>query len=948
MRPRSKPAITARGGVDGIPVGRRLPGAGAGRGLPARRNGLPARRGSGTACLGAGLFLSQQELVKHLFAQTGNLRHHRRGAFGGKLLCEALQERCGVGVEVVLPAGAATDDQDDLAAPLVGIGADKLLQLAQGGTADGFERLGELAGENGFALGAEGRDHGCKAFGQPVGRLVEDKGDGCRGQFCEAVGAGAGLRRQEALEQEAVGGQARCTEGGNGGTGARHGHDGKAQLLDVAHQAVTGIGYERGPGVGNQGHAAARGQASTQSVEDAAVAVIVVGDHRRFDCEMVQQALAVPGILRGDERCTAQYLDRPVGDIPQISDRRGHDIEPGIHFSPYNAPNQDRKKHTMPLKFPTHQAGRLLASAMFLAALSLWGCSTPPPPPPQAPVELPVEPPQPVATRPGLDLPASDFATPFTTAEHQLIRFDWMGAEQTLAGIPQEQLTLDDAARLAYLRAGITFVRGDTQQALYALQALDHPGVHPALRYRALNLRRHIEGLAGNHLESARLGQLLMPLAPEPEQAALRQAIWLDLLRADSDELQRALASEYDPVRRGWLELALLERDPQAGAAELSLWRDANPRHPAAEALPGGLAYRTGHSQGLQPIALLLPLSGRLAPAGKAVRDGYLASYYASGAAAFRDQELLVLDQDSYDSVTAAYDDAVLRGAGLVVGPLTRQSVNQLAGLADRPVPVLALNRGATATPGNSPMLQLSLAPEDEAARIAELAFGQGARRALVIRPSSGWGEKMEQALEARWSALGGTIANRVAYGEQADYSNDVKAAFDIPASERRAREVRDMLATNVEFNARRRQDVDAIFLLAGSGAEARSLKPLLAFHYAGSVPVYATSSIYSGITDPRDRDLNGVKLVEIPWLLGSSPGLRVAIAAGDTGSDAYTRLNALGADAFLLQHYFGALQEAPDLLIRGNTGLLSMDADGRIRRELSAATFDGGVLKPL
>ena len=110
---------------------------------------------------------------------------------------------------------------------------------------------------------------------------------------------------------------------------------------------------------------------------------------------------------------------------------------------------------------------------------------------------------------------------------------------------------------------------------------------------------------------------------------------------------------------------------------------------------------------------------------------------------------------------------------------------------------------------------------------------------------------------------------------------------------------------------------------------------------------MYATSSIYSGIPDPRDKDLNGINLVEIPWLLGASPGLRVAIAAGGTGSDSYTRLNALGTDAHLLQSRFMQLQAGPDALLRGNTGLLTLDQKQRIHRELSLATFDGGKLRP-
>ena len=155
------------------------------------------------------------------------------------------------------------------------------------------------------------------------------------------------------------------------------------------------------------------------------------------------------------------------------------------------------------------------------------------------------------------------------------------------------------------------------------------------------------------------------------------------------------------------------------------------------------------------------------------------------------------------------------------------------------------------------------------------------------------------------------------------------------------------MLATNIEFTARRRQDIDVVFLLSRSGPEARSIKPLLAYHYAGSLPVFATSSIYSGLPDSRDKDLNGINLVDIPWLLGSNPALRVAITAGDTGSDSYTRLNALGADAYRLQSRFSQLQAGPDTLVPGDTGLLTLDPGQQILREPRLATFAGGKLQP-
>jgi outer membrane PBP1 activator LpoA protein len=544
-----------------------------------------------------------------------------------------------------------------------------------------------------------------------------------------------------------------------------------------------------------------------------------------------------------------------------------------------------------------------------------------------------------------LELPASQYSAVFRSAEQSLAQFDWMTASVTLQEIPPEDLSPNDRTYISYLQARINYARGDQEQALAQLSQADYPGVNPAVQYRIRNFRRHILELAGDNLASAKLGDQILRTAPPQDMAALQRAIWRDLQRLDKSQLQQAAIATTDPQWWGWLELAQISRN-SAADTDITTWRDNNPEHPAAQALPGGLAYLIEPTPPQQKVALMLPLSKRLAPAGKAVRDGYLAAYYAARAAGSARFELLVLDLDSFDSAHSAYEHAVTAGANLVVGPLSKQAVAELGTRLERPVPVLALNRIDQVLPATgSAMVQLSLAPEDEAARIAALAFGQGARSALVIRPAGAWGDKVTQALEMQWSGLGGTLANSVAYGSREDYSSSVKSALNVSASEARAREVRDMLATNIEFTARRRQDVDVVFLLSRNGAEARSIKPLLAFHYAGNLPVYAISSIYSGIPDSRDQDLNGVKLVEAPWLLGSNPGLRVAIAAGDTGSDNYTRLNALGADAFLLQQNFSRLQAGPDVLLRGDTGLLSMDPQLRIQREPSLATFDEGIL---
>ncbi len=586
--------------------------------------------------------------------------------------------------------------------------------------------------------------------------------------------------------------------------------------------------------------------------------------------------------------------------------------------------------------------------ALILLALVLWGCADKPQKKVVEPATPPPEKRQPASEHGSLLAPpTSPYSTAFNSSEQALAKFDWMQASVILQEIPADGLAPNDTTYLGYLQARISYIRGDQAQALAQLEQLNNPGINPALRYRILSFKHHILETQGDSLASAQLADQILREAPRDTTAAWKRSVWRNLERTDRKQLVEALPRASDQQWRGWIELALINREDNANPSnQLSRWRGDNPTHPAANPLPGGLDYllKSGPQSG--KVALLLPLSGELAPAGKAVLNGFLAAYYASRATGGAANELLVMDLDKYPSSSSAYEEAVRQKVNLVVGPLSKEALADLATRLERPVPILALNRIDQVLPASgSALVQLSLSPEDEAVSVAALAFGAGARRALIISPAGDWGSKVETALRERWTDLGGTVASSSTYGNNDEYSSNVKSALSLDSSEQRARDLRTLLGTNIDFTPRRRQDIDVVFLLSRSGAEARSIKPLLAFHYAGNLPVYALPGIYGGAPDERNQDLNGIHLVELPWLLGASPDLRVTLAAGDADNGNYTQLNALGADAFLIQSNFIRLQSGADALFRANTGLLTMDPNLRIQRELSAATFDGGVL---
>ena len=607
--------------------------------------------------------------------------------------------------------------------------------------------------------------------------------------------------------------------------------------------------------------------------------------------------------------------------------------------------------------------------------LLVAGCASAPAPQKKQATEVSIQPIVSVSDASALRLPPSEHSAVFAAAEAALNRHDWMEAQVQLEQLaddddsaagesgeamfqnPAPALTRDDLAFRDYLLARSLWVRGQAGPALNALQRLPRYDISPAITHLALRQQQEILDLQGQYLASAAVASNILRRVPGDQSAMLKREIWRNLQRLDAAQIRAGLAGAEEAEWRNWLELALIADRQQAGTssnanAALQRWLDDNPTHPAANPLPGGLEFLVTQARAATPgvtnIALLLPLSGRLAPAAKAVRDGYLASYYAAKQSGEPNLQVTVIDTLMYENAAQAYQAATNDGANLVIGPLGKEAVSELGALAQRPVPVIALNRVDENLPGNqTALIQLSLAPEDEASRIAELAFGQGNRRALIVRPAGVWGNKVDGALRQRWQELGGKVAATASYSSQENYSGSIQTALNLSDSQERARQVRSMLATNVEFTPRRRQDVDVIFLLSRDGGEARSIKPLLAYYYAGALPVYSMSSIYSGIPDPRDKDLNGINLVDLPWLLGSSSQLRAAIAAGGTGSDNYTRLNALGADAFLLQQRFGQLQAGPDALIQGHTGLLSMNPLLQIERETAAATFAGGKLQP-
>ena len=578
-----------------------------------------------------------------------------------------------------------------------------------------------------------------------------------------------------------------------------------------------------------------------------------------------------------------------------------------------------------------------------LLLLLVSACAQQPQRPPAVPRPGAVEPvqSQPAPTTGGV------FSAGLDQAEVYLQQRQLLAATSILRELDSGKSSPTERLRHALLEIELEYRLGQPELALQILLAAlplpEQASADMAQQLRAWQLKL----TSANHgpLAGARLAyQLAMEFPGDAD--ALHRQLWHKLQRSSEAQLQAELQASEDGQWTGWLELAVIASrvsdSPDLQVAELSLWRQRHPRHPAATRLPGGLGL-LAQLQLRQPshIGLVLALGGPESGNSRAILDAYLATQYRALERGWPAQQLSIIDSADYPGLREAYDAAIRGGAELIIGPHDPRLLRAWTPDAAPPVPVLALD---WIEPPQAATWQIGFTAAHEVRQLAQLAFAGGARRALLVRPEGSWGDELERQLSTTWTALEGTIVATAVYSGQDDYSSSLKPALSLPASEQRARRVRQLMNRQLEFTPRRRQDIDLVFLLAQDPQDARSIKPLLAFHYAGDIPVYSTSHIFSGRPDPQlDKDLDGILTLATPWNLSPHNPLVADLlkAGGDAG---FSGWYALGSDVFHLHWRLEQLAVDRDSRFRGQTGLLYMDENGRVRRELAPARFSRGV----
>ncbi|WP_261844211.1 penicillin-binding protein activator [Aliamphritea ceti] len=505
---------------------------------------------------------------------------------------------------------------------------------------------------------------------------------------------------------------------------------------------------------------------------------------------------------------------------------------------------------------------------------------------------------------------------------------------------------------IASLRAQAALDQQDGATALRYLEQLptDDPRLQPDQKYQVGQMAAEAYGLENDQLRQAQQLIRLGRFGLETDKEALHDSIWASLMALELQTLEQvALATNNSYTEQGWYELALAVRSATDLATQtnnLQQWQTLWQSHPANTAAPANLAaLATNQVIVSNHIALVLPLTGRLQKPAEAIMTGFMAAHYQAAQQGKKTSQITILDSSQITSPEALYQIAAEKGVDLIIGPLEKQLVSDLVASGNAPIPTLTLNVVAGSAAAN--IYQFGLAIEDEAQQAARRAWSDGQRTALVMTLDSEWGKRATTAFSAEFIALGGQVLDNIEYANKDDYSAKVTQLLAIDQSKERSTLLRQIVGPGFETEARRRQDVDAIFLGAAPQA-ARQIKPTLAFFYAGNIPVYATSNIYAGRPNPiSDQDLNNILFTGSPWLLRSPSDNHIRLAQQGKNTDSrFGRLYALGLDAYQLYPYLNQLAASPTARINGETGSLSIQHNNHVQRELDWAVFQEGQPK--
>lgn len=518
-------------------------------------------------------------------------------------------------------------------------------------------------------------------------------------------------------------------------------------------------------------------------------------------------------------------------------------------------------------------------------------------------------------------------------------------------------LNLNQRNQLYLLYAQIHLNSGNAEQAVNRLHLI----VLSALSLEQKRLYHEVAAFAyaltGQLIDSVHerivLGKYLEAAEEKENNIAILEV--LELLPMHT--LQGQVVQYMPDIYSGWIKLALITRQVLIGSPEfdqaIELWQQQYPEHPANSLIRSGyFVVADAELTDIRDIAVFLPESGAYVRHAKAIKAGFMAAYYQHETDALRPNIHFYDTQKA--SILTLYHQAISDGMQLVIGPLNKKLIKELVGSGDLTVPVLALNHVEGLVKKN--LYQFALSPIDEVRQLVNQAWFKGYKNAIILSPETAEGKRLANYFQGAWEALDGNVlAVQTFDPELKDFSEPVKQMLNIKESEYRFQGIGKIVGdvgcnlykqryVGEKCYARRRQDVDVIFLVAANKV-ARLINPQFYHNRAGNVPVYGLSRIYGGHPDvKRDIDLENVSFCSIPWLFGDAYqgdlDMQTLRDTWEQFPDSFLSLVAFGIDAYTLVPHLSKLDV---IQYHGATGDLLLNEYNRIERRLLCAKFMAG-----
>ena len=427
---------------------------------------------------------------------------------------------------------------------------------------------------------------------------------------------------------------------------------------------------------------------------------------------------------------------------------------------------------------------------------------------------------------------------------------------------------------------------------------------------------------------------------------------------------------------------------PEKLAKSLQQFKQVYRGHVLENALPENVIEATQLTDaGANDIAVLLPLSGRLARTGQVVKNGIMAAYYAD---VEKRQDEHLLPRLRFIDTNNADTQHLLSEIGetkFIIGPLLKDNVERLIPSLPLGVNVLALNRpdelpdnasakgvttgssnpaiaddalaSGTGLAGDDTQNELhslglptslnyyGLAPEDEAKQLAEFIFNKGYRAPIVIAAQSSLYQRMDATFKKHWRILNNQENKQranitsVSFNDSNSLREGITQALDVAQSNERINQIEYMTNDEVYNMPRSRRDIDAIVAFA-SPQDTELLNPIIEASlnpYDGKqVPVYATSRSMDYDSGKNQwRDLQNVHFIDMPWLMPSHSWQALQQEVEQAWQNQNTmqkRLFAFGFDAYQLLPQLGMLNTLKYLSHEGLTGTLSLNQQGEVIRK--------------